>query len=142
MGNPILQEILEFPKEIPRIYWRNLWISNRRSMEHQGHTADFHRQLQDQVFKEIWQHREAGRAKLGYMCQHFLAQKVRMGAKINVDEFIYQIVGLQRKEGEKQIQSKNPKIIANGEFLLGLIEDIQEIAKEHGWFSENLLWEV
>ena len=111
-------------------------------MEHRGHTGDFHRQLHDQVFKEIWQHQEAGRQKFGYMCQQFLAQKIRMGAKINEEEFTDKIKDLLQKEGEEQIQSKNPKIIANGEFLLKLSEDIEEIAKEHGWFSENLLWEV
>ena len=111
-------------------------------MELRGHTADFHRQLQDQVLKEIWQHTQAGRQKLGYMCQQFLAQKIRMGAKINEEEFTENIKGLVQRQGEKQIQSHNPKIHSNGEFLLKLAEDIEEVAKEFHWFSEDLLWEV
>ena len=71
-----------------------------------------------------------------------LAHNIRMGAKINEEEFTWIIKVLLQNEGEKQIQSKNPRIIANGEFLLKLNEDIEEIAKEYGWFSENLLWEV
>ena len=111
-------------------------------MDFLAYTSDFHRQIVEQVCKEMWQSHDAGKMKLAYMAQQFLAQKKKMGATIQEDRFCEDLKAVIVDEADRQLASKNEKKVWNGQFLKMLAEQIPEIAAEYKWFSANLLWEV
>ena len=114
----------------------------RRSMEFFAHQGSFYRMLQEQVISEMWVSQAAGREKFGYMVQSFLAQKkFRGGACSSKEKFIADMKKFLKDEAQVQLTSKKNVQVDNGQFLLWLSTDVEEIAEEYKWFSAEIVWE-
>ena len=114
----------------------------RRSMEFFAHSGDFYRMLREKVTLEIWNSKEAGREKFGYMVQSFLAEKtVRKGPCSSKEKFIADLKEFLEHEAQMQIDSKKDAKVANGKFLQQLSADLDKIAEDFNWFAEDIVWQ-
>ena len=111
-------------------------------MEFMAHSGDFYRMLRDKVTMEIWKNQAAGREKFGYMVQAFLAEKkIRGGACASKLKFVEDLQRFLDSEAEVQIKSTKEEKINNGRFLQRLSKEVEQIAEEYKWFSEQIVWE-
>ena len=111
-------------------------------MQYFANKGDFYRTIAEHVVEEIWVSHDAGVEKFGYMVRNFLAQKkVRGGPCTEKDQFIDEMSQWLFGEAQKQIDSTNPKVVRNGEFIKRLATELHEISQQYMWFSSEIVWE-